>query len=152
MTCGSKAKAVEATTENFNARTLSMPVQHKTIATRAGLGWIGKSALLITEECGPAVRLGSVLTDAELETGEPVDTSRCGKCQKCVDNCPANAIKGHNWQVGNPRNVIYDAFACRDMARSLSSEQGIVSTICGICINVCPWTQKHISRELDAMR
>ncbi|MHC4438824.1 MAG: 4Fe-4S double cluster binding domain-containing protein, partial [Planctomycetota bacterium] len=151
-TCGSKAKAVEATTEKFNARTLSMPVQHKTIATRAGLGWIGKSALLITEEYGPAVRLGSVLTDAEFEPGEPVDTSRCGNCRKCVDNCPANAINGHNWQVGNPRNVIYDAFACRDMARSLSSEQGIVSTICGICINVCPWTQKHISRELDAMR
>jgi epoxyqueuosine reductase len=144
-TCGRKAKAIEATTEKFDAHTLSMPVQHKTIATRAGLGWIGKSALLITEEYGPAVRLGSVLTDAELNTGEPIETSRCGNCRKCVDNCPADAIKGHNWHLGDHRNAIYDAFACRDMAAKLSNNQGIAPTICGICINVCPWTQKYIS-------
>ncbi len=149
-TCGNKAKAVEATTENFDARTLSMPVQHKTIATRAGLGWIGKSALLITEEYGPAVRLGSVLTDAEFETNEPVDMSRCGDCHRCVERCPAGAISGSNWSVGTPREMIYDAFACRETAMNLSKQQDIDSTICGICINVCPWTQKYISRELDA--
>jgi epoxyqueuosine reductase QueG len=144
-TCGRKARAIEATAENFDAHTLSMPVQHKTIATRAGLGWIGKSALLITEEYGPAVRLGSVLTDAELTTGEPIETSRCGNCRKCVDNCPADAITGHNWHLGDPRKAIYDAFACRDMATKLSNNQGIAPTICGICINACPWTQKYIS-------
>lgn len=151
-TCGKKAKAVEATTDNFDSQTLSMPVQHKTIATRAGLGWIGKSALLITEEYGPAVRLGSVLTDAEFETGEPVDTSRCGDCHRCVNCCPSGAIVGSNWSVGAPRESIYNAFACRDMASKLSGEQGIASTICGICINACPWTQKYISRELDVSR
>lgn len=151
-TSGWMAKAVEATTDNFDARTLSMPIQHKTIATRAGLGWIGKSALLITEEYGPAVRLGSVLTDAELETGAAIDTSRCGDCHKCVDHCPANAISGSNWSVGAPRESIYNAFMCRDTAMSLSKQQGIVSTICGICINACPWTQKYMSRELNASR
>ena len=40
-TCGRQAEAIEATTGNFDTRTLSMPLQHKTIATRAGLGWIG---------------------------------------------------------------------------------------------------------------
>jgi len=149
---GRQARAIEATAENFDTHTLSMPVQHKTIATRAGLGWIGKSALLITEEYGPAVRLGSVLTDAEFETGEPVNTSRCGNCRKCVDCCPAGAIAGSNWTVGAPREYIYDAFACRDTAGKLSKHQGIDSTICGICINVCPWTQKYVSRELDASR
>ena len=151
-TCGRKARAIEATAENFDANTLSMPVQHKTIATRAGLGWIGKSALLITEEYGPAVRLGSVLTDAELETGEPMNTSRCSNCHKCVDCCPAQAIAGSNWTVGIPRHSIYDAFKCRQTAKNLSRQQGINSTICGICINACPWTQKYLSRELDASR
>ena len=151
-TFGWMAKAVEATTDNFDAQTLSMPIQHKTIATRAGLGWIGKSALLITEEYGPAVRLGSVLTNAELETGEPVDTSRCGECCRCLDRCPAGAIVGSNWSVDVPRESIYNAYACRDMASKLSGKQGIVSTICGICINACPWTQKYISRELDVSR
>ena len=151
-TCGRQAEAIEATTGNFDTRTLSMPIQHKTIATRAGLGWIGKSALLITEEYGPAVRLGSVLTDAEFETGEPIDASRCGECHRCVDRCPAGAIAGPNWSVGAPRESIYDAFTCRDKAMKLSKHQGIDSTICGICINACPWTQKYISRELDASR
>ena len=151
-TCCRRATAIEATTSNFDDRTLSMPVQHKTIATQAGLGWIGKSALLITEEYGSAIRLGSVLTDAELETGEPIVASRCGDCHKCVDRCPAGAIAGPNWSVGAPRESIYDAFTCRDTAMNLSKHQGIDSTICGICINVCPWTQKYISCELDASR
>ena len=146
-TCGRQAEAIEATSENFDTHTLSTPLQHKTIATRAGLGWIGKSALLITEEYGPALRLGSVLTDAEFEAGQPVDTSRCGDCHKCVDACPAGAIVGSNWRLGASRESIYDAFSCRDTAGKLSKHQGINSTICGICINVCPWTQKYISRE-----
>ena len=149
---GRQARAIEATTGNFNIHTLSMPVQHKTIATRAGLGWIGKSALLITEKYGPAVRLGSVLTDAEFETNEPVDMSRCGDCKRCVECCPAGAIVGSNWTIGAPRNSIYDAFKCRQTAMNLSMQQGINSTICGICINACPWTQKYLSCELDASR
>ena len=146
---GHRAEAVRATTEKFDPVSLSTRIQHKTIATLAGLGWIGKSALLITEEYGPAVRLGSVLTDAEFETGEPIVTSRCGKCCKCVDRCPAGAISGSNWTVGAARESIYDAFACRAAAMNLSRDQGIDSTICGICINACPWTQKYISRELN---
>ena len=142
---GHQAEAIRATTDQFDPVSLSTRTQHKTIATRAGLGWIGKSALLITEEYGPAVRFASVLTDAEFETGEPVDMSRCSNCRKCVDRCPAGAIAGHNWCVGDSREAMYNAFACRDMAKSLSGKQGIVSTICGICINACPWTQKYLS-------
>ena len=56
---GAQAEAFKATTDQFDPVALSTRVQHKTIATRAGLGWIGKSALLITEKFGPAVRLES---------------------------------------------------------------------------------------------
>jgi epoxyqueuosine reductase len=144
---GHRAEAVRATTDKFDPVSLSTRTQHKTIATRAGLGWIGKSALLITKEYGPAVRIGSVFTDAEVETGEPVDVSYCGDCHQCVVRCPAKAINGHNWCLGDPREAMYDAFVCRDMAKKLSGKQGIVSTICGICINACPWTQRYLSRE-----
>ncbi len=141
---------IKATTNQFDPVELSMPVQHKTVATRAGLGWIGKSALLITKEYGPAVRLGSVLTDADLETGTPVNESHCGNCRNCVDRCPARAIVGDHWQPGAPRESIYDAPTCRATAIKLSSQAGFEATICGICIHACPWTQRYLARESNA--
>ncbi|MBN2181827.1 MAG: GNAT family N-acetyltransferase [Sedimentisphaerales bacterium] len=144
---GSRAEAFDATTAEFDSEKLSTRLQHKTIATRAGLGWIGKSALLVTSEYGPAVRLASVLTDAEFEVAEPVDKSQCGQCRKCMEHCPANAILGENWNAGAPRDSIYDAFACRKTARELAKRQGIHASICGICINVCPWTQRYLTKQ-----
>ena len=145
---GYKAEAVTATTEHLNEATLSTQFQHKTVATLAGLGWIGKSALLITKEYGPTVRLATVLTDAEFETGTPMNESHCGDCRKCVEACPAAAITGQNWEPGAARESIYDAFKCRQTARKLAKKQGIEATICGICINVCLWTQKYMSTSL----
>jgi epoxyqueuosine reductase len=142
---GRKAKAITTTTDKFDSATLSTPFQHKTTATLAGLGWIGKSALLITKQYGPAIRLATVLTDAELKVGKPVNGSLCGNCQKCKENCPAGAVTGKNWNIGDERESIYNAFTCRQTARKLAKKQGIEATICGICINVCPWTQKYIS-------
>jgi epoxyqueuosine reductase QueG len=147
---GRAAVAIEPTVEELDYETLATAHPHKTVATRAGLGWIGKSALLVTEEYGPAVRLATVLTDAEFDVGKAVDNSHCGDCTKCVESCPGKAILGRNWEAGAERQTIYDAFACREAARRLSDRIGIASTICGVCINVCPWTQKYISRELKS--
>lgn len=117
---------------------------HKTVATRAGLGWIGHSALLVTPEFGKCVRLASVLTDAPLMCAEPVQESRCGRCRGCVEACPAGAVTGHPWSPGIARNRIFDAAACKKKASSLAAEQGIDVTICGICILACPWTRRYL--------
>jgi epoxyqueuosine reductase len=149
---GYEARAIDPTIriEGAAMKALATALPHKTVATRAGLGWIGKSALLITPSHGPALRLATVLTGAPLEAGNPIDDSRCGDCTKCVDLCPAKAILGKNWQKGAQRESIYDAHACCAMARRLSGQKNIPVTICGICINACPWTQKYILRELIA--
>jgi len=117
---------------------LSTKLPHKTPATRAGLGWIGKSALLITEEFGPAIRLTTALTNMELPVGTPILESRCGSCIKCVQFCPGEAMTGKNWNVDCIREDIFDAHACRKSARAKASKAGISETICGICIAVCP--------------
>ena len=147
---GYDARAIDPTIRVKGSawKALATPLPHKTVATRAGLGWIGKSALLITRRYGPAVRLVTVLTDAELRAGTPVDDSHCGDCTKCVDCCPAKAIAGKNWAKGLERESIYDAHACRAEATIAAGRIGAPATICGICINACPWTQKYISREL----
>jgi epoxyqueuosine reductase len=142
---GSRAQAFQPTAEQIDRVTLSAKLQHRTVATRAGLGWIGKSGLLVTKEYGSAVRLASVLTDAELETGRPVEVSHCGDCHHCVEHCPAQAITGMNWETGATRERIYNPAACFKTARALSGAQGLKATICGVCINVCPWTQRYLA-------
>jgi epoxyqueuosine reductase len=145
---GHRAQAFRATTEQIDRATLATRLQHKTVATRAGLGWIGKSGLLVTREYGSAVRLGSVLTDAPLEVGRPTEVSHCGDCRQCVEHCPARAVTGENWQPGVAREHLYDAMACFSTARAFMRHIGIKATICGVCINVCPWTRQYLARAL----
>jgi len=120
---------------------------HKTVATRSGLGWIGKCALLVTPEFGSAVRLTSVLTDAVLDVGNPINESRCGNCNRCMVNCPAEAVKGVNWNTEKEREDYYNAIVCRKEARMRSSLAGINQSLCGLCILSCPYTQKYIESK-----
>jgi len=60
----------------------------------AGVGGYGESGLLVTREFGPAVRLGGVVTDAEVSTGEPAPETPCIHCRKCVEACPMGALSG----------------------------------------------------------
>jgi len=119
---------------------------HKTVATRAGIGWIGKCALLITERYGSAIRLSSILTDAPLETATPVNTSRFGDCTVCTNACPGNAVSGRLWEAGVYRDEFFDAEKCCKTARE-RAKQGFNGdiTICGKCIEICPYTQRYIN-------
>lgn len=63
-------------------------------AVAAGIGGYGESGLLVTEAFGPAVRLGGVVTDAEIEAGAPLARTPCTACDRCVEACPANALSG----------------------------------------------------------
>ena len=122
---------------------------HKTVATRAGIGWIGKCALLVTEERGAMLRLSSILTDAPLETADtPNDKSRCGSCSACRDACPGGAVSGTLWEKAMPREAFFDAEKCRDTARERSKRGfGGNATICGKCIEVCPYARRLFPAE-----
>jgi len=134
-------------TSNDNLTT-SLP--HKTVATRAGLGWIGKNALLITPKYGSAIRISSVLTDMPLITSDPINESKCRQCNKCVEACPASAIKGMLWNVNVSRDELLNPLKCREKARELLNKKiGIESAICGKCIEVCPITQQYIKKDSD---
>lgn len=118
---------------------------HKTVATRAGLGWIGKSALLVTEKYGSMIRISSILTNAPLKTAKPVNKSKWGKCRACTEACPAGAVSGRLWDVNLPRNEFFDAVSCRKTARERAVMGfGKEITICGKCIEVCPFTRRYL--------
>jgi len=121
---------------------------HKTVATRAGLGWIGRSGLLISEDCGGALRLSSVMTDAPLPVAQAVDASRCGSCDACVVHCPAKAIIGAEWHVGLDRANMLKPEACDEARTERSKAAGLGNArLCDVCISVCPWTMEFIERE-----
>ncbi len=124
------------TSQTVNRKTNEGHVSHKMVATRAGLGWIGRSALLITPEFGPRLRLTSVLTNAPLQTGKPIEDSQCGKCQECVKACPVDAIRGEIWSVKSDRVDLLDVDRC-----ALKIDQGkdeVGAPVCGVCVQTCP--------------
>lgn len=108
-------------------RTSNLP--HKTIARLAGLGFIGKNNLLISEEYGCAFCMCTVLTDAPITTENyPLSTTKCGSCEACKKVCPGKAIKGYEWTENGGRDSIIDVFKC----------------CCPLkCMIYCPWTLKY---------
>ena len=118
---------------------------HKTVATKAGLGWIGKNCLLVTRQYGSAIRISSLLTNASLEYDQPIEHSSCGACTLCVKNCPAQALKGTLWEAGIPRNTIVDVQKCQKKQVEIMTERtGIQTDLCGKCFAVCAYTQKFL--------
>lgn len=143
---GARALAASERTDPVN---IKGDFPHKTAATRAGLGWIGRHCQLITRKSGPWVRLGTVFTDMTLACGPAVQRHFCGDCRRCVTACPAAALTGKAWQPGLPREEILAAAICDDWKKAnyLTYHQGHV---CGICAAVCPYGQKVLVRRKAA--
>ncbi len=116
---------------------------HKTGAVKSGLGFIGKSGVLITEEYGSFVRLATVLTDMPLEPSGEVHYSECGACTLCRDACPAHAITGEEYVPGHARKEIFDAKKCSEHMKTYKHIGR--GAVCGICMSVCPYNKSKKS-------
>ncbi len=110
---------------------------HKTAATCSGLGWVGKSGLLVNHLYGARLSWATVLTDAPLEISQtPYTESKCGDCSKCVNACPASAIRNVKWRRGEIAEPFIDVDACaHHMTYTVRVFQ---KYICGLCVLACP--------------
>ncbi len=115
-------------------------VSHKMIAHIAGLGWIGKNCLLITLKHGPRVRFISLLTNAPLKAEDNPVEQKCKDCIECMRICPAQAIKGVNYKMGQPREDRLDFKKCQDYFELL--EEKNKWNVCGMCLYICPFGQE----------
>ncbi|MDA8413427.1 MAG: 4Fe-4S dicluster domain-containing protein [Desulfobacteraceae bacterium] len=115
----------------------------KAVANAAGLGWQGKSLLIITPEFGPRIRLVTVLTDMPLVADRPLK-NRCGSCTACTSACVAQAIRNVSTTFHYAsRDEAIDFRKCADkLVGEFKMLPGVDKPICGICIKVCPWGRK----------
>jgi epoxyqueuosine reductase QueG len=142
QSAGFRALPVPAAPKAVNNEKLCGIFSSKMAAHLAGLGWIGKSCLLITPKAGPRVRWASVLTDAPLTPSGTPMTDHCGNCTICVDACPAKAFTGQPFAMTDGRDVRFDAFACNRYQRSMKDKLGM--RVCGLCVKVCPHGRKTV--------
>jgi epoxyqueuosine reductase len=117
---------------------------YKTVASLAGLGWVGKNNLLITDQFGSAIRFSSVLTDAPLPVQKQAAVCRCDSCRICVDACPGHAIKNKTWTPQTDRDELFDLEACKAAIVQRGKPLNIQNGSCGVCIAICPYTQKYL--------
>ena len=103
-------------------------LSHKKVGHLAGLGWIGKNNLLVNPKLGARFRLVTVLTDIPFEADMPLDEA-CGKCRKCLEVCPAQAVKDLKED--------FDHWACFEKLKEFKREGIVGQLICGVCIKVC---------------
>lgn len=121
-------------------------LSHKAVAVAAGIGWQGKSLLLVNGAYGPRVRLATILTELELAPDQPVK-NLCASCSVCADACPVGAIKNVNTELHySDRDEALNFHRCVARVTENSEIIPLVDTlICGVCIRACPFGQRKKS-------
>jgi epoxyqueuosine reductase len=105
-------------------------------AVRAGIGWRGKNTMVLAPGAGPWVLLGSVATDADLPTSEPM-TRGCGSCSACLPACPTGALVAPG--VLGARRCLADVDRQRGgIPRQLRPLLGDRLYGCDDCLEACP--------------
>jgi len=117
-------------------------ISHKAVARMAGLGWQGKSLLIVNPEYGPRFRLATIFTDMHLIPDYPIE-NRCGNCIECVQACPASAIKNVSTDSHYlTRDIAIDLKRCSQKLNEFKAMPHIDASICGVCIKVCPYGKR----------
>lgn len=142
QTLGAFIRAESGQEVDFRATVDSAPVLERNVAIDAGIGWLGKSAMVLSRTSGTWTLLGELFVDLELdELSAPVD-DYCGRCTACIDACPTGAIVAP-YRVDASRCISYLTIEHRGpIPRGLRPLIGDHLFGCDICQDVCPWNNK----------
>ena len=123
------------------------PVLERDHAAEAGLGWHGKSTMLIDRKLGAWFFLGEILTTLKFEP-DPRQAARCGTCQRCLTACPTGAIAEPH-RLDARRCISYLTIELKGpIPVELRPLIGDRIYGCDDCLEACPWNRfATISRE-----
>ncbi len=124
----------------YRAFSDSAPVMEVELAAKAGLGWRGKHTLLLSREAGSWFFLGEIYCDLPLPIDE-AEKNRCGTCEKCIEICPTQAIRGP-YQLDARRCISYLTIEHQSaIPEELRPLIGNRVYGCDDCQAVCPWNR-----------
>jgi epoxyqueuosine reductase len=124
----------------YRVFTDSAPVMEVELAARAGIGWRGKHTLLLSRDAGSWFFLGEIYCDVPLPVDSP-EKERCGTCQKCIDVCPTQAIRGP-YELDARRCISYLTIEHKSaIPEELRPLIGNRVYGCDDCQLVCPWNR-----------
>jgi epoxyqueuosine reductase len=123
------------------------PILERDHAARAGIGWHGKSTMLINERLGTWFFLAEILTTLELSP-DPAARDRCGKCERCINACPTGAITAPH-RLDARRCISYLTIELKgSIPLEFRSLIGNRIFGCDDCLDACPWNRfAKVSRE-----
>lgn len=134
---------VEAVGEQRQQRPFvdSAPVLERALAEKAGLGWIGKSSMLVNSKAGTWFFLGELFTDLPLPVEHESSGNHCGSCTACLDICPTAAFVGP-YQLDARKCISYLTIEHKgSIPAELRKPMGNRVFGCDDCQLICPWNK-----------
>ncbi len=129
------------------------PVLEREWSARAGLGFVGKNAMLISRTHGNWLLLAAILTKFDLIPDAPMRKKTrgkegfkgiglfCGKCTRCLEACPTDAFPAPGI-VDTRRCISYQTIENKGVIpRELREGIGLHVYGCDVCLEVCPWNR-----------
>ena len=116
------------------------PVLERDFAALAGAGWHGKSTMLIHPKLGTWFFLAELFTTLDLEPDPPLP-DRCGRCTRCIDACPTQAITAPH-RLDARRCISYLTIELKgSIPEEFRPLIGDRIYGCDDCLDACPWNR-----------
>ena len=120
------------------------PVLERNWAVEAGLGWQAKNTLLINRKLGSYFFISVIFTDLFYKDEIKIVQDHCGKCRKCVDACPTNALNEYTLDARKCISFWTIESKSNEIPEEISKNQSGWLFGCDICQEVCPWNNHRV--------